>query len=41
MINKIRPGKFINKKIQFEQAQQAYELLDNSPGEITQVLLEY
>ncbi len=41
MINKIQPGKFINKKINLEQAQQAYELLDNSPEEITQVLLEY
>lgn len=41
MIRDISPNKFISKFIDFEQAQQAYTLLDKSPEDYSQILLKY
>jgi len=41
MIREISPNKFISKSIDFEQAQQAYTLLDKSPEDYAQILLKY
>jgi 2-desacetyl-2-hydroxyethyl bacteriochlorophyllide A dehydrogenase len=41
MIKQINPEKLISKTFEFDQAQQAYNLLDSSPEDTLQVLLKY
>ena len=41
MIARLKPSKLITHSISFENAEQAYRLLDHNPGESIQVVLEY
>jgi threonine dehydrogenase-like Zn-dependent dehydrogenase len=41
MLAKIEPSCWVTQRIPFEQAAQAYRLLDESSGEAIQVLLTY
>jgi len=41
MIRQIRPERWITQRVPFQKASQAYQLLDQSPGEAIQVLLDY
>jgi 2-desacetyl-2-hydroxyethyl bacteriochlorophyllide A dehydrogenase len=40
MVRRIRPGKYITHRFALEQAQQAFELIRDRPGETLQVVLE-
>jgi threonine dehydrogenase-like Zn-dependent dehydrogenase len=41
MIRRVNPSQWITQRVPFEQASQAYSLLDESPGETIQVVLNY
>ena len=41
MITKIKPSRFITHRVPFPEAAQAYQLLDQNPGEAIQVILTY
>jgi alcohol dehydrogenase len=41
MLGRIRPSRLISRRIPLAQAAEAYRLLDESPGEVVQVVLEY
>jgi threonine dehydrogenase-like Zn-dependent dehydrogenase len=41
MLEEVKPARFITHRFPIRQAAQAYELIDQDPGEAIQVLLEY
>jgi 2-desacetyl-2-hydroxyethyl bacteriochlorophyllide A dehydrogenase len=41
MIRKIEPARWISHRCHLQQAQQAYQMLDEEPGEYLQILFEY
>lgn len=41
MIRRIRPGKFITRRVPFSRAAEAYELIDKDPDTTIQLVLEY
>jgi len=41
MVHKLKPARFITHRIPLAQAAQAYQLLDQNPGEAIQVILTY
>jgi threonine dehydrogenase-like Zn-dependent dehydrogenase len=41
MIRRIKPADFITHRFEIQRAKEAYELLDEKPGETIQVVLTY
>jgi 2-desacetyl-2-hydroxyethyl bacteriochlorophyllide A dehydrogenase len=41
MLQKVKPSRFITHRFPFAQAEEAYRLLDQEPGETIQVVLDY
>jgi len=41
MLNKIKPSRFITHRFKFRQAAKAYQLLDERPDEVIQVVFDY
>ena len=41
MLEVVKPARFITQRCPITQAAQAYELLDQNPGEAVQVIFEY
>jgi threonine dehydrogenase-like Zn-dependent dehydrogenase len=41
MIGEVKPAKLITQRFPFQEAQAAYQLLDQNPGEAIQVIFSY
>ena len=41
MIRRIKPADFITQRFEIQRVKEAYELLDEKPGETIQVVLTY